>query len=85
MRIVPQLGTLQKSIFDKVRRTLKMQDSKSTGLYVYNSLTRKKVNLCQLVDKNEKQELFVPKVANQITWYCCGPTVYDASHMGHAR
>lgn len=20
-----------------------------------------------------------------MTWYCCGPTVYDASHMGHAR
>lgn len=21
----------------------------------------------------------------KVTWYCCGPTVYDASHMGHAR
>ncbi len=21
----------------------------------------------------------------QVTWYNCGPTVYDASHMGHAR
>ncbi|XP_072826630.1 cysteine--tRNA ligase, cytoplasmic isoform X3 [Vicugna pacos] len=21
----------------------------------------------------------------RVTWYCCGPTVYDASHMGHAR
>lgn len=21
----------------------------------------------------------------QITWYTCGPTVYDESHMGHAR
>ena len=21
----------------------------------------------------------------QVTWYSCGPTVYDASHMGHAR
>ena len=20
-----------------------------------------------------------------VTWYSCGPTVYDASHMGHAR
>jgi len=20
-----------------------------------------------------------------ITWYMCGPTVYDDSHMGHAR
>ncbi|CAH6718471.1 cysteine--tRNA ligase [[Candida] jaroonii] len=41
-------------------------------LKVYNSLTR------------EKDE-FISNNANQITWYCCGPTVYDYSHMGHAR
>lgn len=22
---------------------------------------------------------------DEITWYTCGPTVYDDSHMGHAR
>jgi cysteinyl-tRNA synthetase len=22
---------------------------------------------------------------NSVTWYMCGPTVYDQSHMGHAR
>jgi len=27
----------------------------------------------------------VPEDPNQITWYTCGPTVYDESHMGHAR
>lgn len=21
----------------------------------------------------------------RVLWYSCGPTVYDASHMGHAR
>ncbi|MEQ2288704.1 Cysteine--tRNA ligase, cytoplasmic, partial [Ameca splendens] len=30
-------------------------------------------------------EPFVPQKGNKVTWYCCGPTVYDASHMGHAR
>lgn len=40
-------------------------------LKLYNSLTRTK-------------ELFVPK-GRQVTWYNCGPTVYDASHIGHAR
>jgi cysteinyl-tRNA synthetase len=39
---------------------------------IYNSLTRKK-------------EVFTPQNGNNITWYSCGPTVYDASHMGHAR
>ncbi|KAM7405645.1 hypothetical protein PAMP_000079 [Pampus punctatissimus] len=41
-------------------------------LRLYNSLTRSK-------------EPFVPQKGNKVTWYCCGPTVYDASHMGHAR
>ena len=26
-----------------------------------------------------------PGKGNVITWYSCGPTVYDSSHMGHAR
>uniref|UniRef100_A0AAR2KQI5 Cysteine--tRNA ligase, cytoplasmic n=1 Tax=Pygocentrus nattereri TaxID=42514 RepID=A0AAR2KQI5_PYGNA len=41
-------------------------------LRLYNSLTRTK-------------EVFVPQHGNRVLWYCCGPTVYDASHMGHAR
>ena len=41
-------------------------------LKLYNSLTREK-------------EVFVPQFGNRILWYSCGPTVYDASHMGHAR
>ncbi len=41
-------------------------------LKVYNSLTRSKVP-------------FVPVKQGQITWYACGPTVYDDAHLGHAR
>ncbi|XP_072235975.1 cysteine--tRNA ligase, cytoplasmic isoform X2 [Leuresthes tenuis] len=41
-------------------------------LRLYNSLTRAK-------------EPFVPQKGNKVTWYSCGPTVYDAYHMGHAR
>ncbi|ESK93375.1 cysteinyl-trna synthetase [Moniliophthora roreri MCA 2997] len=41
-------------------------------LKVYNSLTRTKTE-------------FVPKNGRLVKWYNCGPTVYDASHMGHAR
>ena len=43
-----------------------------TGLKVRNSLTGEK-------------ELFVPRFGNRVKWYTCGPTVYDACHMGHAR
>uniref|UniRef100_F6UF61 Cysteine--tRNA ligase, cytoplasmic n=1 Tax=Monodelphis domestica TaxID=13616 RepID=F6UF61_MONDO len=41
-------------------------------LRLYNSLTR-------------SQDEFVPQQGRKVTWYCCGPTVYDAAHMGHAR
>lgn len=27
----------------------------------------------------------MPLDSNNVKWYSCGPTVYDASHMGHAR
>lgn len=41
-------------------------------LKLYNSLTREK-------------NVFVPQNGRRVFWYSCGPTVYDASHMGHAR
>ncbi|CAM6034529.1 unnamed protein product, partial [Sphagnum compactum] len=45
----------------------------ATGLHVYNSLSREKVP-------------FVTRDgSNEVTWYICGPTVYDSSHLGHAR
>ncbi|KAI5278548.1 Cysteine--Trna Ligase, Cytoplasmic [Manis pentadactyla] len=46
--------------------------SESCKLRLYNSLTRSK-------------DVFLPQNGRRVTWYCCGPTVYDASHMGHAR
>jgi cysteinyl-tRNA synthetase len=43
-------------------------------LKIYNSLTRSK-------------EPFVPldPSGKEVSWYSCGPTVYDDSHLGHAR
>lgn len=37
-----------------------------------NSLTQSKVD-------------FIPMERNIVKWYICGPTVYDYSHLGHAR
>jgi cysteinyl-tRNA synthetase len=28
---------------------------------------------------------FIPKEEGKVSWYACGPTVYDHSHLGHAR
>ena len=41
-------------------------------LHVFNSLT-------------ESKEEFRPQSGNTVKMYICGPTVYDMSHMGHAR
>ena len=42
------------------------------ALRIYNTLTRKK-------------EEFVPLTPGRVGIYVCGVTVYDYSHVGHAR
>lgn len=48
--------------------------SRLPPLKVWNSLTRTKT-------------LFIPldSEGKKVTWYACGPTVYDDAHLGHAR
>ncbi|KAG9117692.1 hypothetical protein FRC07_007353 [Ceratobasidium sp. 392] len=53
-------------------------------LKVYNSLTKSKVQMPNNIPLPPQTE-FVPKKGRNVTWYNCGPTVYDSSHMGHAR
>lgn len=52
-------------------------------LKVYNSLTRAKVR--DAACRTDIQDEFIPVRGRRVDWYNCGPTVYDASHMGHAR
>lgn len=42
-----------------------------TGIKLYNPITKTKVSLIL------RKEGF-------LTWYMCGPTVYDSAHIGHA-
>jgi len=42
-----------------------------TGISAFNSLTKNKSPL-------------LTQKPNVLTWYVCGPTVYDSSHVGHA-
>ena len=49
-------------------------EGRETGLWLQNSLT------------GAKDQLVLPGGASRpLTWYSCGPTVYDAAHLGHAR
>ncbi|VEL15905.1 unnamed protein product [Protopolystoma xenopodis] len=47
-------------------------------LKLHNSLSSKKAFFY-------REEQFVPLNGKHVEWYSCGPTVYDVSHMGHAR
>ncbi|KAL8709535.1 MAG: hypothetical protein Q9220_005777 [cf. Caloplaca sp. 1 TL-2023] len=49
-------------------------DIQRPSLKIYNSLTRSKTSFVPLDPKGRK-----------VTWYTCGPTVYDDAHLGHAR
>jgi cysteinyl-tRNA synthetase len=43
-----------------------------TDIYLHNTLSRKK-------------ELFTPQDPGRVTYYVCGPTVYNHPHIGNAR
>lgn len=44
----------------------------SSGIFINNTLTG-------------SMDEFVSSTPGHITWYTCGPTVYDSAHVGHAR
>lgn len=44
-----------------------------SGIMLYNSITK------------QKDPLHFINNQSNLTWYSCGPTVYDHSHIGHAR
>lgn len=43
-------------------------------LKIYNSLTRSKTPFVPIKAKEK-----------EVSWYVCGPTVYDDAHLGHSR
>ena len=62
----------QKMSQKRERAVWELPEDNSPKLKFNNSLTR---------EKNE----FRPQNGKTVHWYSCGPTVYDHSHMGHAR
>lgn len=52
---------------------LKDKNTFRTGLMIKNSIT------------NKKNEFVTKDGTKNVSWYICGPTVYDVSHLGHAR
>ncbi|MCJ1259800.1 hypothetical protein MMC24_007639 [Lignoscripta atroalba] len=50
------------------------KEAQLPSLKIWNSLTRSKTPFVPLDWRNRT-----------VTWYACGPTVYDDAHLGHAR
>ena len=57
--------------FSRRASTWSQPEGHDTGIQIYNCIAREKV---PLIIKNK----------NCMTWYTCGPTVYDSAHVGHA-
>ena len=55
----------------RLRRTLR-NGGRRIRVIVYNTLTKRK-------------ERFEPMIAGTVRMFVCGPTVYDLSHLGHAK
>lgn len=71
---VPSIRNMSK-IVREWQAPVGVQEAAGSGLCIYNSLIDEKVPFIPAAGPSSKQ----------ITWYTCGPTVYDAAHMGHAR
>jgi len=55
-----------------------------SGLLTNRSFSTKKLNVLVYNCKTKTKEPL--KIRNNLlTWYVCGPTVYDSMHIGHAR
>ena len=60
---------MSKSVLSKCN--WKLPSGYETNITVYNCITDSKVPL-------------ILKNSNYMSWYMCGPTVYDSAHLGHA-
>lgn len=72
----------KEELFSSWQKPEPTETSYRTGLFLNNSLWPiENVNQIKLSSKVE----FIPSDGKTVNWYCCGPTVYTNSHLGHAR
>lgn len=58
-------------VFKRTKHIWAKPQGFDTGIQLYNCVTKNK-------------EPLILRYKNIVTWYTCGPTVYDSSHIGHA-
>lgn len=82
MSITEEATTNMSWIQPEIIKDEKGEEINKTPIMVTNSLTRTKVYSSV---RFLSQVPFITMIPRKVLWYSCGPTVYDVSHMGHAR
>lgn len=62
---------LSSATIQRFKHTWTLPQGYATPITVYNCVTR-------------RREPLIVRDKDAVTWYTCGPTVYDSSHLGHA-
>lgn len=94
-RVIVILNTFMDRLYS-TRTPVELEEAFETSIRVYNSLTGQKVppdlhwrhfvfSSCRLCRDGAQEPLRVRSRTRGLTWYTCGPTVYDHAHVGHAR
>ncbi|OLL22403.1 putative cysteine--tRNA ligase [Neolecta irregularis DAH-3] len=65
--------------------SLKPEDAVVPQSEISHRLAVFKANIVETIKRTVDMTAFVPIDPRRVSWYSCGPTVYDASHLGHAR
>lgn len=71
----PFLASAEDNLTLSIKQKQDASAAEASQLMLYNSLLDEKVPFFPSAGPHSRQ----------VTWYTCGPTVYDSSHMGHAR
>lgn len=67
---IPNVNALYRTVC-RFKHSWHPPSGHDTGIQVYNCVAKKNVSL-------------ILRHPRQATWYSCGPTVYDSTHIGHA-
>lgn len=62
-----------------------MSDSKHPHWHVPSGKPILPLKLHNSLTNNKEQFITIDEAQRQVSWYICGPTVYDSAHLGHAR
>lgn len=74
-----------KPCFNTTRYQIHTKASSSGNVFLDNHQFTRRQDIKVVNSLTGKLELLKPRKDGVISWYSCGPTVYDHSHIGHAR